>query len=287
MGTESHGSDYIWLARRSRFFLGFLKTAGLKDSRAAECDIVKLTNGEARLFGFEAFPEGSPPFHNTLNSERRSPVKAKNSVKLYLTLALLALALVSVGCATAPMYERFAAPPLGSTYTLLLSEAGSFGSGATQITMKIAERMWEGKRMTAYVSPTGVTLTTADGAFAAILGPDDKPILSFEPPIGYEYPLEVGKTWSKSYRVTVHATKQTIPFDATWKVEAYEESLTVAAGTFKVFKISYSDTLGTETVTWSSPEVGMWIKRVETRTAKHASGAGWREIQLTRQDIAK
>jgi hypothetical protein len=214
-------------------------------------------------------------------------VKTKQSVKLYLAFALLALALVSVSCATAPKYEGFTAPPLGTTYTILQSATGSFGSGATQITIKIAERMWEGKRMTAYVSPTGVILATADGAFAAILGPDEKPILSFEPPIGYEYPLEVGKTWTKSYRVTVHATKQTIPFDTTWKVEAYEESLTVAAGTFKVFKIGYSDTLGTEIVTWSSPEVGMWIKRVETRTAKHAAGPGWREIQLTRQDIAK
>jgi hypothetical protein len=194
---------------------------------------------------------------------------------------------MSVGCATAPKYERFARPPLGSTYTILLSETGSFGSGATQITIKIAERMWEGKRMTAYVSSTGVILATADGAFAAILGPDDKPIYSFEPPIGYEYPLEVDKTWTKSYRMTVHATKQTIPFDTKWKVEAYEESLTVAAGTFKAFKISYSDTLGTETVSWSSPEVGMWIKRVETRTAKHAAGPGWREIQLTRQDISQ
>lgn len=214
-------------------------------------------------------------------------MKTKHSMKLYLAFALLALALMSVGCATAPRYERFATPPLGSTYTILRSDTGSFGSGATQITMKIAERMWEGKRMTAYVAPTGVTLATADGAFAAIIGPDDKPILSFDPPIGYDFPLEVDKTWNKSYRVTVHATKQTIPFDTTWKVEAYEESLTVPAGTFKVFKISYSDTLGTETVTWSSPESAMWIKRVETRTAKHSAGPGWREIQLTRQDIAK
>jgi hypothetical protein len=213
-------------------------------------------------------------------------VKTTRRVKLYLAFGLLALALVPVGCTTAPKYERFATAPLGSTYTILQSETGSFGSGAKQITMKIAERMWEGKRVTAYVAPTGVTLVNADGAFTAILGADDKPILSFEPPIGYEYPLEVGKMWTKSYRVTVHATKQTIPFDTAWKVEAYEE-MTVSAGTFKVFKISYSDTLGTETVTWSSPEVAMWIKRVETRTAKHSAGPGWREIQLTRQDIAK
>ena len=62
-------------------------------------------------------------------------MKTKHSVKLYLAFALLALALVSVSCATAPKYEAFTAPPLGSTYTILQSETGSFGSGATQITI--------------------------------------------------------------------------------------------------------------------------------------------------------
>ena len=214
-------------------------------------------------------------------------MKTTLRLTLYLVIAALALTLVSGGCATTPKAERWVAPPLGTTYTMARSDTGSYGSGTTQITTKVTERMWEGKRVTALVSPTGVLVLNADGAWSAMLGPDDKTIVSYDPPIGLDYPLEVGKTRTKSYRVTVHATKQTIPFDATWKVEAHEESLTVAAGTFKVFKISYSDTLGTETVTWSSPEVGMWIKRVETRTAKHASGAGWREIQLTRQDIAK
>ena len=213
-------------------------------------------------------------------------MKTTCSVKLYFAIAVLALTLVSGGCATAPKYERFATPPLGSTYTIARSDTGSYGSGTTQITMKIAERMWEGKQVIAYVGPTGVTLSTPEGRWPAILTPDEKPIFSFEPPIGYEFPLEVGKTWTKSYRVTVHATKQTIPFDSTSKVEAYED-VTVPAGTFKAFKISSSDTTGSETVTWSSPEVGMWIKRVETRTAKHAAGPGWREIQLTLQNIAK
>ena len=214
-------------------------------------------------------------------------MKTKHSMKLYLAFALLALALMSVGCATAPRYERFATPPLGSTYTILRSDTGSFGSGATQITMKIAERMWEGKRMTAYVAPTGVTLATADGAFAAIIGPDDKPILSFDPPIGYDFPLEVDKTWNKSYRVTVHATKQTIPFDSTSKVEAYED-VTVPAGTFKAFKISYFDTIGNKGTQWYTPGLGSFPKWVQERTAKYPYGSpGTRQTELISYTIAK
>jgi hypothetical protein len=208
------------------------------------------------------------------------------SMRLYLAIAGLMLALVSASCAMAPVADRWVAPPIGSTYTISQSDTGSFGSGTKQITLKVAEHMWDGKRMLAYVAPTGVNLTTLDGRWPVILGPDDKPIMTFDPPIGSDYPLEVGKTWTRSYRVTVHAANQTIPFDTTWKVEAYED-ITVPAGTFKAFMIIYSDTLGTEQVTWSNPEVGMWIKRIETRTAKHRAGPGTREYQLVSQNIPK
>lgn len=213
-------------------------------------------------------------------------MKTTHSVKLYILIASVALALLSVGCAMTPKAERFPTLQVGTTYTIARTDTGSFGSGTTQITMKVDERMWEGKRMTAYVAPNGVTVSTPEGRWAAILSPDEKPIMTFDPPIGYEYPLEVGKTWTKSYRVTIPATKQTIPFDSTSKVEAYEE-VTVPAGTFKTFKIISSDTTGNETVTWSDPEVGMWIKRIETRTAKHSAGPGKREIQLISYTIPK
>jgi hypothetical protein len=209
-----------------------------------------------------------------------------HSVKFHLLVAGLGLALLSAGCATTPKAERWVAPPLGSAYTISRSDTGSFGSGTTQITVKFVERMWEGKRVLAYVSPQGVNITTPEGRWTVILGPDEKPIMTFEPPIGNNYPLEVGNTWTESYRVTVHAANQTIPFDSTWKVEAYEE-VTVPAGTFKAFKIISSDTTGNETVTWSNPEVGMWIKRIETRTAKHRAGPGMRETQLISQTIPK
>jgi hypothetical protein len=185
-----------------------------------------------------------------------------------------------------PKAERFPTPQVGTTYTYARSDTGSFGSGTMQFTLKVAEHMWEGKRMLLYMAPQGGTVCTPEGRWVAILAPDEKPIMIFDPPIGYEYPLEVGKTWTKSYQVTVAAIKQTIPFDSTSKVEAYEE-VTVPAGTFKTFKINASDTTGNETVTWSNPEVGTWIKRIETRTAKHRAGPGTRETQLVSYTIPK
>jgi hypothetical protein len=49
MGTESHGSDYIWLAPPSRFLLRFLKIQSLKDSRAIESDVVKINIGKGEF----------------------------------------------------------------------------------------------------------------------------------------------------------------------------------------------------------------------------------------------
>jgi hypothetical protein len=48
METESHGSDYILLAPLPRFFLRFVKTADLKDSRTVGGD-VKATKGNVLI----------------------------------------------------------------------------------------------------------------------------------------------------------------------------------------------------------------------------------------------
>jgi hypothetical protein len=104
--------------------------------------------------------------------------------------------------------------------------------------------------------------------------------------LSWEWPIEVGKTWTKKYTITIHATKQTIPFEVRQKVEAYED-VTVPAGTFKAFKVVTSDTLGSENINWFSPELGIFVKTTLRRTAKHPAGAGTRETELVSQTIRK
>jgi hypothetical protein len=215
-------------------------------------------------------------------------MKTTHSVRLYLAIAGLASALVSGGCATtAPKgVESFVAPPLGSTFTYSQSSTGSFGSGATQVTQKVAERMWEGKRMMSIVSPAGVNVFDADGTVPAMLGPNGEPLLSFDPPMGYEYPLVVGKTWDKSCQLTVGAGKHVMPLHATWQIEAYEE-VTVPAGKFKTFKVIYSNSVGEEFTSWFIPELGQSAKRVLKRSAKWFRGPGTREEELVSYTIPK
>ena len=217
-------------------------------------------------------------------------MKTIHSLELYLALAVVILAFVSGGCATMPRAEGPFIPPVGYTYTTSQTNTGSYGSGTTQITTKISERMWDGKRMTEYGSPTGVLLEYAEceckGKWQIILGPDDKPIQTFDPPMGYEYPIEVGKTWTTSYRVTVHAAKKVFPFDMTFKVESYED-VTVPAGTFKAFRISYTDTIGNKGIQWYSPGLGPFPKWVQERTAQYPGGPGTRETQLISHTMPK
>jgi hypothetical protein len=214
-------------------------------------------------------------------------MKTMLGMKLYLVTAGLAVALVAGGCAMmAPKAERYVRAPVGSTFTYAYHNSGSFGSRTGQLTTKATERMWEGKPIAASESPLGVTLLNPDGAWPAQLAPDGTLVRSFNPPIGFDFPLTVGKTWTRSYQVTMHATNKTLSFDTTWKVEAYED-VTVPAGTFKTFKIVYSDTTGQETIYWFDPKLGTWPKASFTRTAKFAAGPGTNEVELVSYTIAK
>lgn len=140
--------------------------------------------------------------------------------------------------------------------------------------------------MVAIVSPAGVILFNADGTIPAILGPNDAPLLSFDPPMGYDYPLVVEKTWDKSCQMTVGAGKRTMPLHNTWKIEAHEE-VTVPAGKFKTFKIIYSNSVGEEFISWLIPELGQSAKLVLKRTAKYPRGPGTREEELVSYTIPK
>jgi hypothetical protein len=207
-------------------------------------------------------------------------MKTTRRVKFYLASAVLALALASGGCATmGPKAEKYVPPPLGSTFTYSQSDTGSYGSGTMKSTSKIIERTWEGRRVRAFAFPNAMILVNTDGSWPAWLAPDGKPILTWDPPIGYDFPLEVGKTWTKSYRITVHATQQTVPYNGTWNVESYED-LKIPAGTFKVFKISYSDTIGNENTQWYSPALGCFVKESRKRTVKYPGGPGTQESEL-------
>lgn len=200
----------------------------------------------------------------------------------------LVAALLSTGCAMfEPRAERYVPPSMGSTWVATRRDTGSYGSGNAQIPGRyLGQQMWEGKQFNGFEGPEGTTLADPVTAKFVAVVKGSAPLITWDPPVGWNWPLEVGKMWTNSTRLTNHVTKQTIAFDYTQKVEAYED-VSVPAGTFKAFRVSTVNTIGDENVQWFSPELGIFVKTNLRRTAKHRQGAGTRETEIVSQSIRK
>ena len=198
----------------------------------------------------------------------------------------LAVALTVGACAVMePKAESYVAPPIGSRWVIATHNTGSYGAGDTTTALQRGERIWEGEKLVSIAFPGGAVLARPDGAWVAMVG-RRRTMLSWNPPVNWDYPLEVGKTWTKSSSMTIHAAKRTIPYTYTGKVEAYED-VTVPAGTFKAFRVRATNTLGDDDTNWFSPKLGIIVKRHRVRTVKHARGPGTRDVELASQDIVK
>ena len=215
-------------------------------------------------------------------------MKTKFGLGLQIAGAALAAALVSGGCAvTEPKVQGPVYLPIGSSWTSTQSNTGSYGKGRVTLSSKVTgDRDWQGRKVRVIEgSQTSVLLDSVSSNWVTLLS-KGKPVLSWDPPIGWDYPLAVGNTWSTKHRLTIHAAKRTVPLEVKWNVEAYEE-VTVPAGNFNTFRIRSTDNLGNDNVTWWSPEIGLFIKRIQTRTSKSRSGPGTRESELVSQTIRK
>ena len=143
----------------------------------------------------------------------------------------LLVALASSGCAlTTPKAERYAAPPLGSTWVIARVDTGSYGSSSIQLPMTRGERIWQGAQVITFETPENTLIASPAGDFVAQVK-DEKVLVSWDPPYNLDWPLQIGKASKKSYRMTIHAANRTVSYEVEQKVEAYE-SVTTPAGTF-------------------------------------------------------
>jgi hypothetical protein len=197
---------------------------------------------------------------------------------LWKAAAALLLAMIA-GCASAPRAERYAALPPGASWVTQHQDSGSFGSGRSEVASRMAEQVWEGQNLLALQSPENTLLIQPTGPWVAMLAKDGKTAVTWDPPLHWDWPLEVGKSWTRQYKVKIHAQNRIIPFEARSTVEAHEE-MTVPAGTFKTFRVRTTDSIGNDNVIWYSPEVGLFVKAINQRTEKHAQGPGRSERQL-------
>lgn len=194
-------------------------------------------------------------------------------------LLALGIALTAGGCALMePTAERYVPPPVGTMWERVQTDTGSYGSGSSKSVGLRGERTWQGAKVMTYEVAGGTVFAREDGAWIGIFK-GDAPVVTWDPPLTWQYPLKVGKSWAREQRMTIHAAKRTIPYKEEQRVEAYED-VTVPAGTFKAFKVRTISSLGDDNVIWFCPDMGLFAKVHNTRTAKHPQGPGTRVIEL-------
>ncbi|MES2786183.1 MAG: hypothetical protein V4684_12035 [Pseudomonadota bacterium] len=190
--------------------------------------------------------------------------------------------LLVAGCASAPpTAERYVPPPVGSTVEYRMTNTGSFGSTSGPLTMKISEALYEGRMLRKYETPSGTTLQSPLAGTVAAFSPAGQPLMRYNPPLDFNFPFAVGKTWTVDHELTVGASNK-MPMRTMWKIEAYED-ITVPAGTFKAWRVVMTDSFGFRQTNWSMPDtVGMFAKRISERPKGHPQGAGTQVLEMTR-----
>ena len=215
-----------------------------------------------------------------------------------MTVAGLLVALASAGCVIDPNHswdsrrykpDNVLGPGVaqpGSEWSYVRRDSGSYGDGVSHVSWKsLPVQTWQGRPHYAYQGPEAtILIDQTSGAWAAQVK-DGKPLVGWDPPLGFHWPMWVGESWSTPYRVTNYGTNKSAEMRASWTVESHE-TVNVPAGSFRTFKILYS----TPTLwgyLWWSPELGVYVKSRVERLDGDPAGPGVRESDLLRQSIKR
>ena len=192
-----------------------------------------------------------------------------------------ALTLLVAGCATVqPQIEGYTPAPMGWSWETAQRNTGSYGKDV-QFKVTRGEGTWQGAPAVTLKTSLGGTIVSrpSDGKWQALLGPDGKPVMTYDPPMGWEFPVKVGRSWATRHRITMGATGRTMDVELACKVEAFEK-VTVRAGTFDAFRIHCTPSSGSDETYWSSPGVAPFIKTRLIRPAGSPLGEGTQESEL-------
>jgi len=205
--------------------------------------------------------------------------------KLCLSASVAAL---FAGCASVATQEAATFHPqaTGSTWQMSYRNTGSFGKDA-EVVVTRGEATWQGSKvgkMTRSDNGMGI-LILPDGKWAAVVGRDGTPVMTYEPPIGYEYPLKVGKSWDTRHKVTNLATKAVVDYRYSCTVEALDR-VTVRAGTFDAFRIACENE-HSRNVWWYDPAHGVNVKVDNVRKPGAPEGVGSQKGELVALNLAK
>lgn len=196
--------------------------------------------------------------------------------------ASLGLAAALAGCASnAHRVDAFTPAPVGSVYSFAQKNTGSYGQDVEYTLTRVEDGSYQGRPALMLRSSRGPTtvFVMPSAKLAAMLAPDGKAATTWDPPIGWEYPLAVGRRWNQPSRLTSHANNRTLSFEWSCAVEDYADTV-VPAGTFKTYRIECKNTIGTQETYWFSPAIGHSIRISVKRDASSPLGVGTQDTVL-------
>ena len=200
--------------------------------------------------------------------------------------ALAAPVLLAAGCANTPQ-ASYTHPPYGTTLVYGVASTGSYGSGTSTTTIRVAEGTYEGAKVTRMAGAGGTVVQDPDtGAVIAVLDPGDRPLMRYSPALGVQWPIQPGKTWTQEHRLTVGPSTQ-LKLTSSWKVEGIED-VTVPAGTFRAWRMTFTDNFGFRQTSWTVPQgLGTFVRRETVRPAGHPQGEGTQVLELLQAPAAR
>lgn len=193
----------------------------------------------------------------------------------------VALAVVLGGCTTvAPTVGAWKPAPVGASWAAQQRNTGSFGKDTQTAPTRVADVMWNGAPAIAIKTAAGTLLQQpTDGRWLAFLGPDGKPVRTFDPPLGWTQPIAVGGTWKVQQKVTYVPNGRTFEYEWGCTVAAYEK-ITVPAGSFDAFRLECASSTDMQDTYWVSPGVHPFLKVRSVRGPKNPAGPGTQETEL-------
>ncbi len=201
------------------------------------------------------------------------------NLRLFARIGTAVLIATVTACASPPSAERYVAPEQGATWTFQFNDSGSYGNGKSVVSSRMAKRVVDGRELLAYENPRQTLLALPNGNWVGFAGPDGKMTVSFDPPSGFDWPLEAGKSWTRQQTIKFHVPNREVPVRLNSVVEAIEE-VAVPAGTFWAYRVRTIDSIGSDNTTWFAPQTGIFVKQLLTRSAQHPQGAGRRESEM-------
>jgi hypothetical protein len=181
----------------------------------------------------------------------------------------------------------FVSSPDGTVTVYQRKSEGSYGVYDGQVRWVKGKREWNGRMLASATSERhGISLMDpVTHGVVVQMNNSGQPAYSFNPPLAYDWPLTVGKTWTTVAEMTTYLPPNMVSLTVNYKVEAWED-VTVPAGTFKAFKIVSTNSFGETEQVWTVPSLGLSsAKVIRERSAQHPLGPGRQEGVLLSRTV--